>query len=311
MLRRNLLYTAVTRAKRLVVLLAEPEALERAVRDARRRASHHAPARAGCADLELHHERDGSDDAARGRAERVASEAGRSGPRLFPRPRHGSPSSTRASRTWSASPTATVEDADPPRAGCRLSGRRLPRRGGGRRRGRPALGHRPDRRHAQLPARHPLLGRASSPGSRTAHRACRRHLRPGPRTSSGPPGAAMAPPATASRSTVSATTDPDQAVVGLTFNFKQPADPYAALLRQLDRPRLRAPPHGLDRGPALLRRRRPHRRPGHAQLLELGRPPRPAHRRGGRRPGHRLRRPSTASSAKAVPSPAMRGWRRW
>ena len=34
MLRRNLLYTAITRARRLVVLLAEPAALERAVRDA-------------------------------------------------------------------------------------------------------------------------------------------------------------------------------------------------------------------------------------------------------------------------------------
>ncbi len=34
MLRRNLLYTAVTRARRLAVLLTEPEALERAVRDA-------------------------------------------------------------------------------------------------------------------------------------------------------------------------------------------------------------------------------------------------------------------------------------
>ena len=34
MLRRNLLYTAVTRARRLVVLLTEPEALERAVREA-------------------------------------------------------------------------------------------------------------------------------------------------------------------------------------------------------------------------------------------------------------------------------------
>ncbi len=34
MLRRNLLYTAITRARRLVVLLTEPEALERAVRDA-------------------------------------------------------------------------------------------------------------------------------------------------------------------------------------------------------------------------------------------------------------------------------------
>ncbi len=33
MLRRNLLYTAITRARRLVVLLTEPEALERAVRD--------------------------------------------------------------------------------------------------------------------------------------------------------------------------------------------------------------------------------------------------------------------------------------
>jgi exodeoxyribonuclease V alpha subunit len=33
MLRRNLLYTAVTRARRLAVLLTEPEALERAVRD--------------------------------------------------------------------------------------------------------------------------------------------------------------------------------------------------------------------------------------------------------------------------------------
>jgi exodeoxyribonuclease V alpha subunit len=32
MLRRNLLYTAITRARRLVVLLTEPEALERAVR---------------------------------------------------------------------------------------------------------------------------------------------------------------------------------------------------------------------------------------------------------------------------------------
>ena len=34
MLRRNLLYTAVTRARRLVVLLTEPEALDRAVREA-------------------------------------------------------------------------------------------------------------------------------------------------------------------------------------------------------------------------------------------------------------------------------------
>jgi exodeoxyribonuclease V alpha subunit len=34
MLRRNLLYTAVTRARRLAVLLTEPQALERAVRDA-------------------------------------------------------------------------------------------------------------------------------------------------------------------------------------------------------------------------------------------------------------------------------------
>jgi exodeoxyribonuclease V alpha subunit len=34
MLRRRLLYTAVTRARRLVVLVAEPEALERAIRDA-------------------------------------------------------------------------------------------------------------------------------------------------------------------------------------------------------------------------------------------------------------------------------------
>ena len=33
MLRRNLLYTAITRARRLVVLLTEPDALERAVRD--------------------------------------------------------------------------------------------------------------------------------------------------------------------------------------------------------------------------------------------------------------------------------------
>jgi exodeoxyribonuclease V alpha subunit len=33
MLRRNLLYTAITRARRLVVLLTEPEVLERAVRD--------------------------------------------------------------------------------------------------------------------------------------------------------------------------------------------------------------------------------------------------------------------------------------
>ena len=33
MLRRNLLYTAITRARKLVVLLTEPEALERAVRD--------------------------------------------------------------------------------------------------------------------------------------------------------------------------------------------------------------------------------------------------------------------------------------
>jgi exodeoxyribonuclease V alpha subunit len=33
MLRRNLLYTALTRAQRLVVLLTEPDALERAVRD--------------------------------------------------------------------------------------------------------------------------------------------------------------------------------------------------------------------------------------------------------------------------------------
>jgi exodeoxyribonuclease V alpha subunit len=34
MLRRNLLYTAVTRARGLVVLLTEPEALDRAVREA-------------------------------------------------------------------------------------------------------------------------------------------------------------------------------------------------------------------------------------------------------------------------------------
>ena len=33
MLRRNLLYTAITRARRLVVLLTEPDALERAVRN--------------------------------------------------------------------------------------------------------------------------------------------------------------------------------------------------------------------------------------------------------------------------------------
>ena len=33
MLRRNLLYTAITRARRLVVLLTEPDALERAIGD--------------------------------------------------------------------------------------------------------------------------------------------------------------------------------------------------------------------------------------------------------------------------------------
>jgi exodeoxyribonuclease V alpha subunit len=33
MLRRNLLYTAITRARRLVVLLTEPDALERAVKN--------------------------------------------------------------------------------------------------------------------------------------------------------------------------------------------------------------------------------------------------------------------------------------
>jgi exodeoxyribonuclease V alpha subunit len=40
MLRRDLLYTAITRARRLVVLVAEPEALERALNrtgDRRRR----------------------------------------------------------------------------------------------------------------------------------------------------------------------------------------------------------------------------------------------------------------------------------
>lgn len=35
------------------------------------------------------------------------------------------------------------------------------------------------------------------------------------------------------RITVSASARPEEAVVGLTFNFKQPAEPYAALIRQL------------------------------------------------------------------------------
>ncbi len=35
------------------------------------------------------------------------------------------------------------------------------------------------------------------------------------------------------RITVTPAASPDQAVVGLTFNFKQPAEPYAALVRQL------------------------------------------------------------------------------
>ena len=85
MLRRNLLYTAITRARRLVVLLTEPDALERAVRDTsdlrrttllRQRLTNRNPA----------HERPGTRRPAGGR-DPDRPRRRRAGARLLPRPR--------------------------------------------------------------------------------------------------------------------------------------------------------------------------------------------------------------------------------
>ena len=179
MLRRNLLYTAITRARRLVVLLTEPEALERAVRDTsdlrrttllRHRLDRHGTT--GMTPQEL--------DAQLAAATPIVRAAGALALDYF-RDRATLAIEHKGQQDLVSIADRNVEELLRERLAVAFPGDAVLGEEGGRRRRRPAdLGARPDRRHLQLPQGHPVLGRGGRAGRRRPDRD-RPHLRSRPR----------------------------------------------------------------------------------------------------------------------------------